>query len=540
MNPLWLLVRSRARRGRNALQSLTAKERWVGVVLLLGSLAVSLVLFVGSRVALDAVRTTGGSALADAFAERIVVGLVGFLFLGSLPFVAGTLLSPGDLPLTATLPVSPKLLALSRLIEGIEAACGQFVVLGLPILAASLSFQPLSLLAMLLLPGLLVGCVVLPPLASSVALLLVARLVGVRRARLGVGLTSVLLAIVACLFAVSETASLSGVDDWRVALSRTAQTQPGGGHSLQTLTGRSGEGALVGGALLMTTMISALALAGASLGERTLAADGLFEAEAARGQSRFDWFRTVVRLVPANPGVRAILEKDLRYVSRDLTLLSQLGVPLILFLVPFVLSTQARRLGAGNLELLGLAALTIAFIAYMICSILGLSSVGLEGAGFGLIRAAPLTAAEFVRAKWWLAFLPSAGLSLILSAVSGAAFHAPPIVWALAPLALLTGSAALCGIEVGISGLFPRFAFENPAHRASLAALIWGFVGASVYALIALPLLVAVVYGTYQAPPEARSALIWGGSGAFLAFSGLSGLIPLRLATARLERYSES
>jgi hypothetical protein len=38
---------------------------------------------------------------------------------------------------------------------------------------------------------------------------------------------------------------------------------------------------------------------------------------------------------------------------------------------------------------------------------------------------------------------------------------------------------------VGISGAFPRFIYENPAHRVSAWALILGFFASSAYVFIA-------------------------------------------------------
>ena len=52
---------------------------------------------------------------------------------------------------------------------------------------------------------------------------------------------------------------------------------------------------------------------------------------------------------------------------------------------------------------------------------------------------------------------------------------------------------ALSGVGVGLAGLFPRFIYENPAHRASMWALMLGFVFATAY-LIVGGLIAALAY----------------------------------------------
>jgi ABC-2 type transport system permease protein len=249
---------------------------------------------------------------------------------------------------------------------------------------------------------------------------------------------------------------------------------------------------------------------------------------------RGDPIGALVGWLPLSAPIRALIAKDLRYVTRDLTLLSQVSVPLILYAVPFVLAPEASHVGAGRPELLGLAAFSVGFIAYMMCSILGLSSVGLEGRAFWLLKTAPLTARQLIAAKWWMAFLPTTLLTLLLCLIACLALGAEPWAILVALCAIPVGCGALCGIEVGLSGIFPRFIFENPAHRASVAALIWGFVCATTYALIALVPLVALVFAlTSQLPWLALGAVAL-----FLTLSFCAGFFPLRLAAHRLETYA--
>ena len=540
MTAVGLLARARVLGYRHTWETASPRHRFVGISLLFGSAVLFFGLTIGGASLFEAIGSVAGERALASFVERMLGGLAMFLLAGSLPFVAGVFFSASDLSLTGTLPVSPRVLAFLRLIEACFSASAQFVVLGLPLaLSGFLALRPTPL-AWVFSPLWIVSLLAIPPLASATLLLAMARIFGVRRVRTGVAFLSVVLAVGACYFAISETASLTALRDWKAALSSSAKQLEGGGTFARALAGRAGPAPLVGVGLLALSSLGGLTLIGASLGGRVLIGDGVLEGGDTASGLGSPTLTSLVALLPAPQAVRAIVEKDFRYVARDLTLLSQVGVPLILYLVPFILAPQARQLGAGSVELLGLSAFAVAFIAYMVCSILGLSSVGLEGRGFWILQASPNTSKQILFAKWWLAFLPSSGLALVLSAVSGLSFGAPMSVWLGAPVAILFGCAALCGIEVGIAGLFPRFEFENPAHRASVAALIWGFVCASAYALLALGLLVVMVYGALQAPDHASLGLMVGGGGAFLALSILCAILPLRLAAARLDRYATS
>src|SRR5207249_927620 len=91
------------------------------------------------------------------------------------------------------------------------------------------------------------------------------------------------------------------------------------------------------------------------------------------------------------PSIAAMIAKDLRYVVRDNVLLSQLGMPAILFFVPAVLSVQQRgaftRIGPGDMYPFAIGMTGV--ILFMQTSILSLSSVGLEGRAFWLALTSP-------------------------------------------------------------------------------------------------------------------------------------------------------
>jgi hypothetical protein len=175
-------------------------------------------------------------------------------------------------------------------------------------------------------------------------------------------------------------------------------------------------------------------------------------------------------------------------------------------------------------------------IVYMETSILSLSSVGLEGRSFWIVLCAPISSALFVRAKWFFAVLTSIALCGPL-AIAACWYYAVPWLWGIGGLGgIALICLALCGLGVGIAGLFPRFVYDNPAHRAGLSALIWGFVGATAYLMIAAMLIVGAIIGAQQWP-EKSGVLLAIGISSFIGFSLLAALVPLAAAERRLNGF---
>ncbi len=298
-----------------------------------------------------------------------------------------------------------------------------------------------------------------------------------------------------------------------------------GGRSLHG-RGVLGLGALTGA----TALLVALCLA---VGPGVITSDAFLEQTSmARRRARRDSFRLPGLSLP----VAGLLAKDGKYVARDLVLLGQIGTALILFLVPFLLK-MAQGAASGLEDLYGALALAmVGMIVYMVTSIVSLSSVGLEGRGFWMVLASPVSVSAFLRAKWLGAFGLSATVSGVLLLVAWPAFalSAPLTLTALA--VSLCACFALSGLGVGLAGLFPRFVYENPAHRASVSALISGFVLATGYvALSGLLAGAAYLLTTLNAVPP---TLAWAGAAVlFLLLSGVTGALPLALATRRLRDY---
>lgn len=570
-----LLLRLRLRTGWNALRFLSRAHRIVSGLLFVGGIALFALILVLFAVLLGTTRTAAGPALQHSLIERTVLFLFLFLLSGGVPFVSSTLLTAGDLPLLAAAPVRPAAIVAARLVDAILVSSAQFVVIGVPLLIASAWALDLMPGGWLLFVVVLVLFLALPALLVATLLLGLARLLGMRRVRSAVALASAALAVGMCLLTVSEfsrqSSGASGIAE-RLRQQTTGQTvraeavlrdaavagpetRPSAwlpstwvSDILIALSParRAGTG-IASAAMPLFYLVGAAVGTGLLclwLGGPVLVGETLLEGEHSgsgrRGrppgrQSALD--RLLSAFFFLSLPERALIAKDLRYVSRDLVLLSQIGIPVILYLVPFVIAGQIKGSGASTSDLLALSVGIVATIVYMETSILSLSSVGLEGRAYWLAMTAPVSVGRLLRAKWWAAFGVSVALCAPLLISSCLVFGASLRGTALGTLALTVICAALCGLGVGLSALFPRFVYENPAHRASLSALIWGFVGATAYVLLAALFLGGGIVAAAQWPERAAS-LLWGGVTLFALLSLATGLVPLLWGMGRLAAFA--
>ena len=273
------------------------------------------------------------------------------------------------------------------------------------------------------------------------------------------------------------------------------------------------------------------------LGARVLTSDAFLEppdtgrAAAKTGAGRARWARGI-----PSP-LWGLLAKDARYLQRDLVLLGQIGTAGLLFLVPLLLRAAQGSGSPADSDLFGGLALgMLGLILYMVTSIVSLTSVGIEGRGAWLVLAAPIARGAFVRAKWLGSFVLSGSLVAGLTLLAWPLFSLSGMQVGAALLCLVPACFALSGLGVGLAGLFPRFVYENPAHRASVWALLLAFVLATVY----LTLCGLIAAGAMLLPAQgmigARTAASLG-IGLFLLLSLGTGLVPTALATRRLRDY---
>ncbi len=554
------LMRARLRMLRNTVRS--APRRQQGAIIILGAFAV--VLFLGIALSCGALvlLAQNGVPAADGLtpAARSLIGRIDeylffFLLAGSIPFVAATLFQADDLPLLLTTPLSVRVIVAAKLLDAAIVNAAQFLFLGVPVLAGLGWATRQGCDGWLWLLACTVFLLALPPAMTALLLLATARAVGLRRVRLGVMLVSVALGLAVTTLAVlgvSRAVRGGALDLPRMEAALrgeqpmtmprvTADTAPGWLPSawIATILEETADGRHLraAGVRAAATLVSATVLfvfLCLGVGQTVLASEAVLEQEQ-RAPGRHG--RGSPRVFGLPVPVSGLLVKDRKYLARDLILLGQIGTALILFLVPFLLRAAQGTDALMDSDLYGgLTLAMLGLIVYMVTSIVGLSSVGLEGRGFWLVLASPLSTMGFLRAKWLGAFSVSAGVITVLTLFAWRAFSLDPRLVAGAWAGFVTACAALCGLGVGLSGLFPRFVYENPAHRASVSALVLGFVCATGYVVLC-GLDAAGLYAAVTRDMLSLRAAVAIGVVSFGVTSLLTGTVPILLAEQRLRRY---
>jgi hypothetical protein len=99
-------------------------------------------------------------------------------------------------------------------------------------------------------------------------------------------------------------------------------------------------------------------------------------------------------------------------------------------------------------------------------------------------------------------------------------------------------AAALSGLGVGLSAAFPRFTYENPAHRVSAWALVLGFFASVGYVAVSGILFATAWLVALNLPPASEPTALYAGAAIlYLAISAIAVAAPIRLGALRIEGY---
>lgn len=564
-----ILVHARLRMLVNsALSAPPAQKGVVAVLVLFAAL-----LFVGIGVGCGIIvrisqDTTGPGASgplttsAAALVAKIYEYLFFFLLAGSVPFVAATLFQAEDLHLLFTTPVSPRAVVAAKLVDATAVNAAQFMVLGVPVLAGlgwAVGLGPIGWFWLFVSTLFLL---ILPPTATAVTLLIAAKVLGMRQVRtvvmlvsIGLGLGITLMAIVgtnkltssgrinyhAVTMQLQRNQTLTQTKENAVVLvDNTPHWLPSSWafQMLQSTAGGEGLGNEgFEGLIRLILSVGILVPLCLILGQNVFSSDAFLEtsdSSIVRASSRQTRHPLLLFLTVQMAGM---IIKDIKYISRDFILLGQIGTALILFIVPFLIRATSGSNDPSTSDLYGYLALAmLLLIAYMVTSVVSLTSIGLEGKSGWIVLGAPLTRGDLLRSKWALSYWMSLVVLSVLTLIGWAAFRWS---WQETVLALLAWSAicyALSGLGVGLAGLFPRFIYENPAHRASVWALILGFFLATSYIVTSIVIValasLSVLHGQVSIRIAVAIAVF-----CYVALTAVTGLVPVTLAERRLEQY---
>lgn len=472
---------------------------------------------------------------------QVFFGLLMLMFAGAVPFVSATLVLSGDHVLLFSSPAPPRSVLAARLLDGSASSAAQFLVIGLPIIPAAALAAHWQMAAWPLLIPIALLFLMMPALMASLMLLVILQLAGPRRFKTSVVLLNLIMGILVCILFIVQIHAMP--IQWNDLAGSGWTVARGNGLTLDRylpsiwiahLLSHPIQGiGWVGGLLKLFTLDALLFCACLVLGTRlpelageALSSVGMGEAKDASGFAS--------RLLPRELG--GFVARDLRLVMRDSMLLSQLGVPLILAIVPFVIGLESADIDTTQL-LFPFAVAVTALILYMQTSILSLSLTGMDAQAFWLVLGAPRPVIWHLISKWFVSSAISFLVASLLLGIYSLTFHASIALVFAVWIMLGFTAVSLCGLGVGTAAVFPKFVHDNPGIRVSQWALIVGFVVSVGYSMSVLLLLGAGYFLGGFYPSNGDGALIWIVTAILIALlSLLCVVIPIKLGSNKLKK----
>jgi hypothetical protein len=263
------------------------------------------------------------------------------------------------------------------------------------------------------------------------------------------------------------------------------------GHALSALiTGDAGAAAVW---VTLTLLLGILALATAEvLYERTLLAGlGVF------GGSQAVWKRRARRpaALPAGRGAAsptlAIARKDWLGFRRDIRRLSRL-LPALLFPIGYVFAVSRPSRGTNGFWA---EVFLVGFMSMFMSTALAIPSIPSERRGFQILRMAPLTMSQVLRAKVLLTLPPVLAMTIVFSiVVAVVSSNGADRFLELGTFVIWLG----CGfVAIGVSagGIDPRFDALDDRRAVGLIGTIAGLGGSLGFGVLSLGAFALFVFG---------------------------------------------
>ncbi len=498
------------------------------------------------------VRSAGRLGGGTEAVQLLPGGLLSAVFLFTFVTAFGNSLSAlylaGDLDLLMAAPVSPRSVFAAKLIQ---AALPNYLLITLPLVPVFWAYGQAQHYGAAYVVAFLVVLAVLPILPVGVAaltVLVVVRLVPPRRIAEIMGLL---------IAGVSISLSLWGQS---VGFRTTRVMRPT--DILQGLTtldrpmmppSLAGQGLVAVGegnwprALATLGIFALVTIVGAVLCLE--AAGHLYYVGWARTRSGAGRSRPR-RATPAAPGawagllshpVPAIVLRDLKILPRDLSNLIQILAPLafgVFWVWQILRSPTAPRLIGGVFQ--PAWALIGTFVAISVANLIfarfGLNGISREGQAAWIIRAAPVSAWQWLWGKFLVAYLPYLALGSVLVLALWVAQGEDLFALAESWLALALVGAGVTGIAVGIGGSLPRFDWSHPQQMVGTGPGCLAFIAYSGFTVILLGLFAAA---RVAAPGLSLLGLFaWSAAlSAALLVTLAAVFIPLGIAARHLSRF---
>jgi len=244
-------------------------------------------------------------------------------------------------------------------------------------------------------------------------------------------------------------------------------------------------------------------------------------------------------LIPlASPPFRALLGKELKLFSRDMTqaiqLLLLIGLCMI-YLYNFKLLHTVQGLPYATqlwwkaiLVLLNIA--MGAFVITAVCTRFVFPSISLEGRSMWIILSSPLSFSELLRAKFLMWLVPIATISSVIFVSGALAIQAEPHIIVLNGLASWIICYGVVGLGVGLGAFFSDFNWEYSSQlSASIGSLVYMLACVFLILLNLIPAAALIFLKTLRNFDTGLPQMHW------QIYIGLSGLllIYINYASAR-------
>lgn len=255
------------------------------------------------------------------------------------------------------------------------------------------------------------------------------------------------------------------------------------------------------------------------------------------------------RLLPAP--VRGMIWKDYLMMRRDLRHLSQLVTPLIfgiIYGIMFLRSGGEAPAGRGeapdwfmssveNLLAYGSVFLAI-FVGWMLLQRLAGMGFSQEGKNYWMLKSAPVSARQMLRAKFLVAYLPALTLSILFMVVFSILqkIDIGQAAYSLWMVALCL--AGMAGIQLAFGAAGANFNWEDPRKMNAGNMGCLGMVLTAIYVPVNLGLFIGPLFLAALIHIPAVFATLAGG----VLGSGMSllcAILPPRLLEARVNRLGE-
>ncbi len=152
----------------------------------------------------------------------------------------------------------------------------------------------------------------------------------------------------------------------------------------------------------------------------------------------------------------------------------------------------------------------IYFAGYLAFTRLAVTSLSIERSAFYILKTAPISASQLLRAKTFGIFLPYAALATISMFVTLFVMKFSLIWMPFGLLVLLIMGYGLFSFLVSLGFLYPNFDWEDPRRMSNRKSSIPSLVGSFGYSIVAIIIVMATYLVANETPSLAIPAVIMG------------------------------